>query len=48
MKRIASGHKITEMIIETLDEVLKEKNVISLYNRTVNREELMRSVEMLS
>ncbi len=47
MKRIASGHKVTDMAIETLKEVLKDESAISLYNRTVDRKTLLKSVEKL-
>jgi len=47
MKRIASSCRITNMAVETIKEVLKDKNVISLYNRTIDTKTLLRSVEQL-
>ncbi|MHB8568304.1 MAG: hypothetical protein ACYC7D_07445 [Nitrososphaerales archaeon] len=47
MKRISSSHKITDMVVETLKEVLMDKNALSLYNRAVNRKTLLNSVEKL-
>ena len=47
IKRISSRHKITDMVSETLREVLTDKNALSLYNRVVDTKELLNSVEKL-
>ena len=47
MKRIASAQKITDLVRETLQEVLKNDRAISLYNRPVDRKALLQSVEAL-
>ncbi|MHB1868684.1 MAG: hypothetical protein ACYCPP_07030 [Nitrososphaerales archaeon] len=48
MKKIASSYKITDLVRETLQEVLKDEWAISLYNRPVDRKALLRSVEKLN
>lgn len=47
MKRIASAHEITDLVRETLQEVLKDNSAFSLYNRYVERKALLQSVEAL-
>ncbi len=47
MKKIAASHKITDLVRETLQEVLKDERAISLYSRPVDRKALLRSVEKL-
>ena len=48
MKRIASGHSLTDLVRETLNEVLNDERAISLYSRPIDRKTLLRSVEGLS
>lgn len=47
MKRIASAHKINDLVRETLQEVLKDKSAFSMYNRPVDKKLLLKSVEEL-
>ena len=48
MKKIAASHKITDLVRETLKEVLKDEGAISLYNRPVDTKTLLISVEKLN
>lgn len=46
MKRIASRHKISSLVVETLQDVLNDRNAISLYNRPIDTKSLSRSIEI--
>ncbi|MDG6998271.1 MAG: hypothetical protein JRN15_04060 [Nitrososphaerota archaeon] len=47
MKRVSSSHRIADMVVETLKEVLMDKGALSLYNRAVDTKSLLSSIEKL-
>lgn len=44
MRALASESNITELVVDTLQEVLKDRNALSLYGRKVDTEALLKAV----